>query len=737
MPFQALSSVILSGTTTNSIEIQFGQGATGGVLSVVPYSTCNTAVDYLFADTMTLNLTAAPLPDVSVLSNSMAFNCVLDSFYLVGQSSTPNVTWEWSYNSFSVGTNDSIYLHANDGVIDQSYHYVSVFEPINGCKSTDSVLIYYDLDPPSVSQNDIISTPAVFDCTTSSLSLNVVLSNTTVDWDLQPNVLLPSMNTFEIFNADDSTNVYAYVTSTINGCRAQQQYVVAVDDTTLGGDLVGSSNFGLVLVNDTVNCFDPALDLQCGILSGNGNAQWIVGGVPSGNLLNLTVVDSSGMNAFGTNTYLFETTNNDNGCVESFDVTIQFDLDQPFVNSYSGPSSLNCSALDLEIIHPQTGGNVEEGWLDNFGNQTSSDTLLLTSVGDYYYQVQSLENGCVSTDTTTIIQTSELLLDLVSDTTICPDQVVLLTVSPINNSESTAYTWSNGATSQSTNATGGIDGILTVIAQNTSGCIGYDTIEVLITAPVLAGFISSNGCTGGAIQVSNVTGGAGNYLYSLDQNNWQNDAVFTDLSFGIHTIYIQDDLNCIYAFDESIDGNSVTYDINFLVSTYNQEGDTLAIVNISNFTGFDSLEWILPNTASVYSLDDSMVVLSIPLGGWYDITLVGYQDTCMYSFTKPVFFGDEAPVFSEDHDALGIQSTLVFPNPTSGSFEIAIELGVVQNYTVVVTNLAGQPITGMQESGIGKDVSILLNFPFGTTPGAYIIHVVADYDARQETIILN
>jgi len=738
--FKPLTDTIISNFsiyTLNSIEISFGTGTSGGTLTVQPFSVCNTLTDYQFAKEKSITLTSAPLPNISLAEDTMTFSCIRDSFYLISQSSTPNATFEWSYNSISQANNDSLLINLSSGVIDSTYYYGYVYESINGCRATDSVFVYYDTTPTPINELDITSTPPIFACNTNSLSLDLVIPNATIMWDLVPNADPPSLNTYTIHDANDSLTLYAYATYDANGCTAQQQYVITTDVATVPATLTGYTNFGSVAINDSLNCTNPTLNLGCEIVSGNGTAEWIIGGIPSGNTLNLSEADTLGVDLFGTNTYQFVTINTDNGCTDTLNATIKFDFDTPFISSYAGASSLNCSAISLELPHLLTGGSVIEGWLDATNSQTLEDTITINSVGEYYYQVESLINGCINSDTVSVIQTTELLLDLINDTLICPNQTANVVATPINNIETTAYTWSTGSTSQNTNITGGIDSQVTVIAQTVSGCIAYDTIDVLITAPIIANFIIASGCFDGSIQVSTVSGGAGNYLYSMDQTNWSTTTSFTGLQFGTYPIYIQDDLNCVYTFNETIDGSAQGLDVNFLVSTYNEEGDTLAIVNVSNFTGFDSLVWVLPTNAGIYSEDDSMVVLSIQSGGWYDVTLIGYQDTCAFSFTKSVHFGTEKPNFDDDYESVGIQSLSIYPNPTTGLFTVEIEYGVDQNYSIAVTNIQGQPVAGMSVSGIGNSVTESFTFPLGSTPGPYSIHIVSDYDAIQKTIILN
>jgi len=46
-------------------------------------------------------------------------------------------------------------------------------------------------------------------------------------------------------------------------------------------------------------------------------------------------------------------------------------------------------------VHELSGGNVQEGWLDASGANTNSALLIVNEIGTYYYEVLSLDNGCV------------------------------------------------------------------------------------------------------------------------------------------------------------------------------------------------------------------------------------------------------------------------------------------------------------------------------------------------------
>lgn len=732
-PYEVLDSVsldVLSGSA-NSIEIIFGPETTAGVLSVQPFNTCNNSTDYLFARKQTINLIIPPLPTIE-MEDTLAFTCLVDTLDLHINTTTPNVTFTWEWNdSLQNITNDSIQL-ANTDIIGATTFYGIVREPIEGCQSIDSTYVYFNTTPPGISQTDVVQNPNPFRCFDNSVAVDLPWSNAVTQWRIGGDTinLLPSP--LEVFSFDTSS-VTAIVTDTINGCSSQQQYEIVISDSTLSGVVNGIAiQSGVIL--DSLDCNTPTLTLNAMTTPINGSASWIVDGANIGNVLNLSEADTVGMSN-SIKVYTLETYNDSNGCTKIEDVIIKFNFEKPFVVE-ERDSSLNCSQNTVTLTHTPTFGVSQQGWLNNVNTNTFNDTLLVSQAGQYTYEVVGM-NGCTNYDTVQVVESNELLLNLIEDTLVCPEEIVSVNVMSVNNNDPTTYTWSNGAVGQSVQATGGQDSFLAVEAITSTGCVGQDTVIINITPPVEVEFINTANCSNNAISITSISGGAGNFSFAIDSGSWQTDAFFDSLDYGNYIISVQDDLGCIYNFNHTIESAVETPDINFLASTYNGEGDTLAIVNISTFTGFDSLNWVLPSQASIFSESDSMVIVSLPSEGWYEIQLKGYIDTCSYSIRKSLYFGGAGVVYDSTGYNAGIQNINLYPNPTNGQFTLTFDMSVQQNYSVVVTNVNGQPIPSMTQSGLGGDVELNFNFPIGTPNGSYKIHIIADFDANHKTIILN
>ena len=740
-PFIPLTgNVHISDLNANSIQISFGPNTSGGILSVKPYSLCNTTTDYQFSNTQTLSLTLAPAPNLSVF-DTLSLNCYSDTTAISASSSNAGATFTWEYNGSTASGNTVLVI--NDGmstIVDSIYYVATVTEPLNGCKATDSTFFFVDTIAAPIPFGAFSTSPATYNCITDSMELIANVSGANVQWSTQssnPTYLYTNPHTIY---SDDTLVFWGYATYTSNGCRSQAQIMVQTDYSTAPGVLLGYPSFSGGDLVDTINCYSDSLILVADVTSpynGIASAEWLINGTLSGDTLNLTVADSAGMNSFNLNNYTFRTTHSISGCTTDLDVLIEFDLEKPFVFESTSTPSLNCSQDSVLLTHQTTVGSVTQGWLDDLGLPTGNNQRYATTSGSYIYQVQGNQNGCLNSDTTLVTSDLTLLIDLPSDTLICPNEVISATASAINNTEVHTFLWSTGATTSTIDFTGGVDTGASVIVQTPSGCIGYDTITVSITPPVLAYTSGLTGCVGGVLQIDSVSGGAGNYSFSIDGTNWQTNSSFDNLPFGEHTILVQDDLGCVYTFIDTIDLFDAGIEMNFLASTYNALGDSIVLVNITDFSGFDSVAWIVPPAATVYFSSDSVLELNINQIGWYNISLVGHLDTCYYTFTKSVYFGDSKPDFDGNQSSLGIQSVLITPNPTTGNFSVDLALGTEQNYSLLVTNMNGQPMNGMSVTGVEKNSATPFEFPLGTPAGSYLLHVIADFDAKSYIIILN
>jgi hypothetical protein len=159
------------------------------------------------------------------------------------------------------------------------------------------------------------------------------------------------------------------------------------------------------------------------------------------------------------------------------------------------------------------------------------------------------DNTCTTSLDVIINQPALLTLTLTSKTDVSGcngDATGSITVTATGGTG--AYTYSiDGSTFSSSNVfnalTAGIYSNITV--KDVNGCTtGLPSVSITEPAAIQADVARNNptGCsaTDGSIQITNVTGGSGNYEYSLNGGTYQASAGFNDLPDGTYTISIRD-----------------------------------------------------------------------------------------------------------------------------------------------------------------------------------------------------
>lgn len=142
-------------------------------------------------------------------------------------------------------------------------------------------------------------------------------------------------------------------------------------------------------------------------------------------------------------------------------------------------------------------------------------------------------NGCYRVAMVTLVVLPPVKSDVLADKIICMEGKTTLDAGPGFKS----YEWSTGATTQTIKNVG--VGVYWVKLK-TGECITTQTVKVYASEqPVISNIdISNNTVT------VNVIGGTPPYKYSMDNINWQDSNIFTNISRGNASIYVKDDYNC-------------------------------------------------------------------------------------------------------------------------------------------------------------------------------------------------
>jgi gliding motility-associated-like protein len=311
-----------------------------------------------------------------------------------------------------------------------------------------------------------------------------------------------------------------------------------------------------------------------------------------------------------------------------------------------------CGANDGSItLQPSPSGTYNYSWVPNVSSSATASNL---APGTYTITI-STASGC-SIDTTITLASSGGLNNVTFTTSdaSCNAADGSITVSNVNGGNP-AYTYSlDGVTFVGSNQFLNLNaGNYTLYVQDANNC-SLDTNFVIhspnaptdIQATILNASCNQND---GSIQITNVIGGTAAYTYSLDNITFSATNLFSNLSAGNYTIYVNDQNGCSYnealVVASASGPNNATIQVqaatcgldNGSITVSNIVGGTAPYQINFNNTGY-AAQTAFQNLASGnYSLsiqDDNGCIFNLPnqtvldLDGPNQITFTPFSTTC-------------------------------------------------------------------------------------------------------------
>ncbi|MFA5782318.1 MAG: gliding motility-associated C-terminal domain-containing protein, partial [Bacteroidales bacterium] len=251
----------------------------------------------------------------------------------------------------------------------------------------------------------------------------------------------------------DSGGIFTYTITIYDafGCSYDTTFHITVINTP-------EVNLG----NDTSVCDGTTLTLD----AGNPNADaylWSTGATSQQFIVNTT------------GTYIAEVTNTDGGalqCKDSDTITVKV-FPVPLVNLGTD----TCTETGI-VLDAGPGG---AGYIYNWSNGASTQTINVSSTGIYFVEVQSgIGSPCFDKDTINIKVIPHPVVDLGPDTTICIQRSVILTATQSNETSEFTYVWNHGGynTSSVEFSPNGIPGPHIVSVVKTGCTTATDTVIV-------------------------------------------------------------------------------------------------------------------------------------------------------------------------------------------------------------------------------------------------------------------
>jgi hypothetical protein len=778
----------------NNLSIPVINPAQGNYIlsSTITATGCNWRdTAYVAVDTLKPNLT------MPVIANTRLC-CTNPSVNLYASSLTSGVTYTWSNNNGYTSNNPAI-INTTSPVIpvNNMTYSLTIKNPNNGCVNNGSITLLLDTVHPTFGLG-VSTVGAKISCIATSASINGIsgVSKAKLYWN---GGSLPS-NSPNPATVTIPTTYTLMANDTVNGCKSYVNYAVLADtakphinplpaskyrtcdtnqvklnatspsvNTTftwtppIGATLpnpsfvTNSGNYTLNAIDVTNGCsrtrnllvivdtLKPNLTtnvdsvkLSCSVLSYSLNANstsspvtinWSgIGGYTS---LNPATITNQGF-------YTATIKNTFNGCNTSKLIKVSIDSTKPYIIPFSNNFQINCSyttAILIGATIPST--KFVLSWQGSSGFNSTNPAIVKTA-GTYTFTALDTVTGCQSIKVVNLNYQPNLVINAGNDTTICFGSSANLKVSSIGGTPSFNYTWSNGGISNSTIVTPNNTASYIVTVSDNAGCIGKDTVLVIVPALIQDSSKTFLPCDPnfpfGQIQTYPY-GGMPPYQFAVGSGTFQTSNVFANLPLDTYTINIKDNLGCTKSSTVSIDNSSLRPEPNFLITTNMSKTDTFVVVDISNPRP-DSVQWVFPPTCSIinYTNPFSPIIINSDTG-MFVMNLKAFFGTCEMNKSKLVHIGKIDPTLANSFNNKGIESITLYPNPNSGQFNVEVKLFKKQTFAILIYDASGIE-KYRQTINESSYFNQLINMsPIATGP--YILKVVAQYDAKQKAFIIS
>jgi hypothetical protein len=485
-----------------------------------------------------------------------------------------------------------------------------------------------------------------------------------------------NMTTAQTLTVNSAGTYSVMVMDTITGCMNTDGITISIN-----------ANPVVNLGADTAICDGTTLVLD----AGNAGASYMWNDSSSMQTLSITM---AGM-------YDVVVTDS-NGCngVDTFNLMIN---PLPVVNI--GPDTTQCGGMiTLDA------GNAGSSFM--WSDSTNAQTLNASATGNYYVTVTD-GNNCSSTDTAMVTINPIPVVDLGPDVNQCGGSVVLDAGNP-----GLTYLWTDNSNFQT--LTVYLSGTFDVTVTDTlTGCNNADTVNITILSQPVVNLGADTTQCGGVITLD---AGAGFSSY-----NWYcsmcNNQTLTVNTSGTYMVMVGNGTGC-FGYD-----------------TINVVIHTLPAVGMTPFTSptcIQSLPFALTNGLPPGGVYSGTAVS----GGMFDPALAGVGlFPITYTVTDINGCSNATSQTIQVNNCIGItevtmlEGVTVYPNPTSGSFTIAIANANFNEITVNITDIQGKVVFSETDNNVSADYNKQINLE-SLAKGIYYIKMTTGTDMKISKLII-
>ena len=569
--------------------------------------------------------------------------------------------------------------------------------------------------------------PQIIICNPDSTLLQTIttVTNSTVMWRKN----LTSIYKPQPFYAKTAGNYYSIILDNTNGCKDSGLVIVNNFKAKPNSKITSHTYPGVSIPIDTVTCLKPTVNIT--------GASDTSGVVITWKAIATNSVFSNPLNIITQGNLKVIVTRTINNCVDSsLIVLVGQDNLKPNVVVNTSNLTLNCSYYTASLSAIFSPGNCIAMWNGPL-SYTANNPSTVNNIGKYYLTVNNTTNGCSKLDSVLVTANNNLVLKSSNDTTVCKLSPINLNSIRVGTLTGVTYTWSAGNNGNSITVNPFATTNYVISASGPGGCYGKDTIKVIIPSDIQDSILSYRSCdnslTGTIVMFGK--GGIPPYKYSINNGaSFFSTNSFTNIPFGNYSLVIKDSIGCVRTSSASVNNLSSLPIPTFLASTKNYKSDTLVLVDIS-IPKADSVQWVLPTQATRIGGNMFNPIIVVSDTGQFLITMKAFYGNCIINATKLIKFFPQDSLHANYHNANGIKTVLLFPNPNTGQFTVSIEFYKKQNASVHVWDTS--PFKHLQQNYYDVDMILLPVNLSQLQNGNYILRVIGEYDAKNKSFIIN
>jgi hypothetical protein len=405
----------------------------------------------------------------------------------------------------------------------------------------------------------------------------------------------------------------------------------------------------------------------------------------------------------------------------------------PLNNALASQYTRCGDAKDWTITTAPTGGTAPYTYLWNTGVRTAN----LQDVTPGSYSVLVTDNhGCTITKSITITAPPHLATAETITKPTCfegSDATIVLTSS--GGQGPYTYLWNTGE--QSNILRNASAKAYTVAVTDFKGCV-IDKTYTIENPPkdVINLGEDVTLCFDQSLTINaTITDDKAKYSWTSTKGFTSNKPIITVSEPAEYTLVVTNNLGCTATDMLKISKQNTAISAEFVVSSQVFMNEKFIIVDISNPIA-DSIEWILPEGATVVSKNKDFAELSFSKVGEYELTLNTKKGNCTATQTKKIVVIEGEYVNPETTDLKKKFDLKIYPNPSNGIFSVDVTLDKAMPAHIKVYSLANNVIIDSKYEE-GKD-AYKFNFSLNRlTAGVYFVLVESQQGNQLRKIIIN